>query len=117
MFCQVIIDILDDDYVYSIDFVFENEKLLQSFITKINEGLYETEFSKNCVLCHKIEETEINKTLLNFVLYEKEAIQFVENFLNEYDKLPFSKLEEKYKVQLKYFNENVYYNGEEYYSD
>jgi len=117
MFCQVIIDILYDDYVYGIDFAFENEEFLSTFIIQINEGLYEAEFAKNLVFCQKIEEPEVNQTFLNFVLDEKEAIKIVQNFLNEYNNISFDILKEKYKVQLKYFNENIYYEGEEYYSD
>jgi len=105
-FCIINIDLLDDDYYYRLILNVNKEEVCDSIVKRINDGEYKANYAKNCVYAEFSNNEEfLNKSVQ--ILDENDAIKFIENFLEEYDK-DISYLEDNYKLELVYFVDEDY---------
>ena len=112
IFCVINVDILTDDYFLRFVLDFQNEKICKNIIKKINDGKYNSDFAKNCVLSElSIDDNYINNSTQ--IYSENDAIKFVENFFKDYKK-GLTYLEEQYKMSLIYFEDKYDYSDEDF---
>ena len=90
-FCQIFIDILDDEYYYSLIIGFLEKELCENFFIKINNKDYSSKFSKNCIFIEKIENSKTKNIFEN----TESSTKFLENCINDVINLLDRKIEFK----------------------
>ncbi len=84
--CIVSIDTSNDDYILRLNISFENKKICDDTIKSINQKKYSTDFIKN-VTSHMNKTSDCENSNSTFFKTSEEALDFLQNFLNEYDTL------------------------------
>jgi hypothetical protein len=104
--CIISIDTSDDDYILRLNISFDNKKICDDTIKIINQRKYSTDFIKN-VTSHMNETSECENSNSTFFKTSEEALDFFQNFLDEYDTLSIidRHIKKKYKVYQTQFSE------------